>query len=268
MKLERYNQIAIAVLATSALVGALAMIVALLWPPPNGGGGSGVIVDPTARVEDAPPQNLVFCPPIVDPTGAIEYVAVGAVVATDSKLDPILVASQARSRYDGEYFGSCEIGGYGAATRVFNVVVRDRATNEQRLLLAEPGLVVSVTVPAADCAAGQGPAPCGSLLWRIRPADTNGDGAINGLDAIVAYVSDLNARALQAVTPADATVLAVRWSAASARWYMQVRRDENRDGRYSDEDGAELLETDAAAPAMARPLVAAPIAASLLAMIR
>jgi hypothetical protein len=70
------------------------------------------------------------------------------------------------------------------------------------------------------------------------------------------------------VTPADETVLASQWSAASGRWYFQVRRDENQDGRYSDEDGAEVLETDAAAPAMGRPLVDAQIAASLLATVR
>jgi hypothetical protein len=47
-----------------------------------------------------------------------------------------------------------------------------------------------------------------------------------------------------------------------------VRRDANQDGRYSDEDGAEVLETGAAAPAMGRPLVDAQIAARLLAMVR
>jgi hypothetical protein len=267
MKLERYNQIAFALLATAAFLGAAVMGASIVWPRSDGR-GPGVIVDPAARTEDTPPQNLVFCPPIVEPTGAHEYVAVGAVVATDASLDPVLSASQARSRYDGNSFGSCDIGGYGGATRVFNVVVRDRATNEQHLLLAEPGLVVSVEVPAADCAAGEGPAPCGTLLWRLRPADTNGDGTINHLDAIVAYASALGALALEPLTPPDATLLASQWSAASARWYFQVRRDANQDGRYSNEDGAEVLETDTTAPAMGRLLVDPQIAASLLATVR
>jgi hypothetical protein len=47
-----------------------------------------------------------------------------------------------------------------------------------------------------------------------------------------------------------------------------VRRDENTDGRYSDEDGAEVIETDAAAPAIGQPVVAAQVRADLLAMLR
>ena len=268
MKLERYNQIVFAVLATGAVVGAVALAAFVFWVSLERDIRAGVVVDPTARVDDAPPQNLVFCPPIVESTGAYEYVAVGAVVATDASRDPSLLGSVARQSYYGELLTNCNIGGYGGATRVFNVVVRDRATNEQRLLLAEPGLVVSVEVPTDKCAAGEGPAPCGLLLWRLRPADTNGDGAINNLDATVAYVSDLNARALQAVTPADATELASQWSAKNERWYFQIRRDANQDGRYSEEDGAEVLETDAAAPGMGRPIVDPQIAASLLAAAR
>ena len=266
MKLERYNHIRFALLGTGAFVGVTALA---LWAsldrdirPP------GVIVDPAARNADVPPQNLVFCPPIVESTGAYEYVAVGAVVATGASSDPVLFDRSVRQSSYGEFFASCNIGGYGRATRVFNVVVRDRAANEQRLLLAEPGLVVSLDVPTEKCVSGEGPAPCGSLLWRLRPADTNGDGAINNLDALVAYVSGPDARALQPVTPADATMLASQWSATSGRWYFQIRRDENQDGRYSDEDGTELLETDAAAPAMGRPFVQPQIAARLLAAVR
>jgi hypothetical protein len=265
VKLERYNQVAFALLATAAFIGGVAITAIAVWPHRGADAGPGVVLDAGTRDEPPPPQHLVFCTPIVDVAGMHEYVAVGAVVASDASLDPVLQMN--RARYDKIGFNGCDLRGYGGAARIFNVVVRDRATNEQRLLLQRPGLIVGVEVPTADCARGEGPAPCGAMLWQIRAADTNGDGTLNDLDALVAYVSDLDAAALVAVTPVDATVVAAQWSAASASWYFQVRRDANADGRYSDEDGVELLETATASPAMARPLIDQQILASLRAVL-
>ncbi len=265
MKLDQYNRIVIALVGTAALLGAAVFVGIFLWPEGGSDVRPGVIVDVDAD-QEKPAQNLVLCPPVVVPDGTHQYIAVGAVVATDATLDPVLGASLARSKYSGSV--GCEIRGYGGANRIFNVVVRDIETNEQRLLLPSPGLVGSFDVPDPKCAAGEGAAPCGLLLWRIRASDTNGDGTINDSDAQIAYVSDLTARALHPLTPPDATVLLTQWSPIDAKWHFQIRRDANADGRYSEEDGAELLEAETTVSAQARPIVDPQILESLLRVVR
>lgn len=62
-------------------------------------------------------------------------------------------------------------------------------TQEERPLLAKPARVVSLIVPDEKCKEGAGQLPCGTLLWTLRPTDTNKDGTIDYKDAAVAYLS-------------------------------------------------------------------------------
>jgi hypothetical protein len=73
--------------------------------------------------------------------------------------------------------------GLSAETRVFNVIVRTLSSNAQRLLLDHPAQVSAVALPAAKCAQGEGPVPCGRMLWQIRvQRDTNKDGKLSDED--------------------------------------------------------------------------------------
>ena len=119
--------------------------------------------------------------------------------------------------------------------------MRNTSTNEQRLLLSQPAQVVSLSIPDAKCAAGEGDTPCGMLLWVIRDKDTNHDGVVNFKDADTLYASELSAKTLNRLSPADATVLDWTWDALSGEVLMQIRRDVNHDGEFSDADGSEVV---------------------------
>ncbi|MES2491042.1 MAG: hypothetical protein V4607_14740 [Pseudomonadota bacterium] len=251
MKLSRYNEVVIAIVGTSFLLGAvvLAGFLAVMARSPE---PSGVIVknDNTKPVV----QNLIFCPPETEASGKFQYIPVGIVVADDSKKDAVL-QSPKLSSYDSAGFSNCTISEYVGANRVFNVIVRNLATNAQTLLLKGPSQVVSVSLPSDKCSAGEGGTPCGHLLWKIRSEDTNHDGRINYSDALVAYESDLSGVSLKALTPPNATVITSQWIPKANKLQFQIRRDRNNDGYFTDEDGSELLETDANSPSSATAFV-------------
>jgi len=169
-----------------------------------------------------------------------------AVNASDADQDvrvKAIRAMSAESTYQSSYFDNCALDGYSGNSRTFNVVVRELGSNGQHLLLDHPGQVYSATLPSDKCAQGEGNTPCGRILWLIRSADTSKDGAIDGRDALMAYASDLDARQLVALSPPDASVLGTHWVVPTDKWQLQVRRDTNKDGVLSEEDGAELIET-------------------------
>jgi hypothetical protein len=248
VKLERYNQVVFALLGTGLLFGGLVLTVFLALSAVRSRPHPGVIVD--GRNVQRPLQNLVFCPPVTDETGTHQYIPVGVVVASDADQDAVLRMGRSSS-YKESYVGACNIHEHGGASRIFNVVVRNLRTGEQRLLLSRPGQIDSLRIPDARCALGEGESPCGVLLWKIRSEDTNKDGRINYDDALVAYISDLSAHALRPMTPAEATTITAKWTPKAGKWHFQIRRDANSDGRYTEEDGSELLEAGVETPARA-----------------
>lgn len=251
MRLDRYNQLVFALLGTVLLLGGVVLVgflaLSAMRPPPN----AGVIV--ATRDGRKPQQNLVFCPPVTDATGAYQYIPVGAVDAEDSDRDPMVRMSSLASKES--YFGGCAIDGYGGARRIFNVVVRDLKIGDQRLLLEKTSQIEGLKVPEDKCSLGEGSSPCGFLLWEIRSQDTNKDGRINGDDALTAYVSDLSALSLRPMTPSDATLLASQWTPVAGSWQFRIRRDANNDGHFTDEDGSELLEAKVMADATSQPVI-------------
>jgi len=252
VRLARYNEIVLALAGTAFLLGLAAMAGFLLLASVGSRPQPGIIVNP-AKVEK-PAQNLVFCPPLTEASGSFQYIPVGVVVASDARRNPVL--SQARiTSSASRSFSDCDIYRYGAASRTFNVVIRNMTTGEQRLLMDKPGQVASFELPAKKCSEGKGKTPCGSILWEIRTEDTNRDGTINEEDALVAFVSDLSASALKPLTSHDTTLLEAQWVPKAEKWQLQIRRDTNKDGRYTDEDGAELLETSTRSPSLAQPFL-------------
>jgi len=257
VRVARYNEVLFAVIGTIVLLGGVALgafaLVGLLGgrPPP------GLVVD--APGSKRPKQTLVACLGRTDPAGAFQYIPVGLVVASEADRDPVLaVRKYARS------FGDCDVFGRGDASRIVNAVVRDLETGDQKLALTEPGQVASLAVPESKCSEGEGDTPCDALLWELRTQDTNGDGRIDRNDALAAYVSGLSAGDLRRLTPANATVLRSRWIPKAGKWQFQVRADANGDGRFSEEDGSELLEADAVPTATeAKPVIDATIRESL-----
>jgi len=253
MKLARYNEIVVALAGTAFLLGLVVIAGFLLLAGSRSGDKPGVIVNPT-KVEK-PRQNLVFCPAMTEPTGAFQYIPVAVVVANDAGVDATLSPPKIIAAYSYRSSDGCGAYRYGGSSRTFNVVVRNLATGGQRLLLDHPGQIVRFELPTNKCNVGEGPTPCGTVLWEIRSEDTNRDGTINSDDALVAYVSSLDATKLTALTPSEATLLSVQWVAKKEKWQFQVRRDRNKDGKFTEEDGSDLLETSSRAPSKAQPFI-------------
>jgi hypothetical protein len=251
MKLARYNEIIFALAGTGVLLGLVAIALFLLFVGNRSGDKPGLLVNPT-KVEK-PRQNLVFCPALTEPTGTFQYIPVALVVADDASRD-VSLSPIAMSKYSSEGSG-CGSYQYGSGSRTFNVVIRNLATGDQRLLLDRPGQIVRIHLPTNKCSTGEGPSPCGTVLWEVRSEDTNRDGTINRDDALVAYVSDFGGTKLTALTPTDATVLSVQWISKMEKWQFQVRRDSNKDGKFTEEDGSDLLETSSRNPSQAQAFI-------------
>ncbi len=256
MTLRRYNEVVGAILLTLALLGALAGGVAFLVSLNSPKGQPpGVVVQTENKAK--PKQALVFCPPWVVENSEFEYFPVAAVVQDNADQNPTIspysISTSQGYASARTTSADCLYGGMIGYSRVFNVVIRGTAPGSERLLLAQPAQIESLTKPAPHCKEGQGDLPCGLLLWKIRPADSNQDGVINRADALVAYVSGLAGNDLRPITPPDATVLSSSWLSKSNRLVFVVQRDTNNDKKFSNEDGSAILETDASKPAGAVP---------------
>lgn len=199
--------------------------------------------------DDMPEQRVVFCTP--EFLGQFQYLPVAVVAGEDASDLPIIRSGGYK---DSGSRSSCSLERTWQSERIFNVIIRDMASGQQRLLLDNPGQVATFLVPDPDCAEGKGPVPCETIIWSIR-RDSNNDGRIDAKDLVHAHVSDLSSRHLQPITPADATVLSVYWSPQSEELLFRIRHDVNSDGKYSDEDGVEIVATSSSNPDMARPII-------------
>lgn len=246
MNLKRYNDWLIAVAGTLIAGSALVIISLELWrqhtynrPP------AGLIVDaPPGKPK--PTQVLSQCGAVFVPGTDFQYIPVAAVVTDDSgnnaSVSSLHQSSVSYDRAPGSLLTSCA-GHYSVPYSIFNVVIRNAVTREQRLLLKTPAQVSGLFAPDAHCAEPEATVPCATLFWLIRDHDTNGDGVVNSEDAVGLYVSDLVATTLHRVSPVDATVLDWRWSARSGELQILVRHDVDHSGKFTDKDGTELIAT-------------------------
>ncbi|MGH8443747.1 MAG: hypothetical protein ACREVL_00710 [Solimonas sp.] len=264
MKLSRYNEIMFALLGTLLLLGAILCGVLIAYAAMEKSPEQGLAIAPPKDGTPAPKRVLTFCSAVTEPGGAFEYIPVSAVVVQNADKAAFISSGESygRARYYYASLTDCRLDSSIGATRTFNVVVRDRKTSRQHLLLDKPGQIVTLHTPDPDQCPANGThrrdddgyhnrssaAPCGKLLWEIRLRDSNGDGRLDDEDALVAYSSDLSASSLQALTPEDATLLSSQWLPDADEWQFTVRRDSNHDGRFGAEDGTELLETRGSAP--------------------
>jgi hypothetical protein len=264
MTLQRYNQIAIAILSTLAFAGIAAIAVIAADNTFGKRDTQGISIGHSDRPKQK--ENLVLCLPEHVAGSDYEYFPVAAVVAADEHETPILASARVfKYEYDAAFAGYCGRSGYG---RIFNVAVKNIRTQEERLLLAKPAQVVSLIVPDEKCKEGAGQLPCGTLLWTLRPTDTNKDGTIDYKDAAVAYLSGESAVELTQLTPLDTTFLSARWIAEQRTLLLQIRRDTNKDGQFTEEDGSEVTAVSLDHPAMGTPALKGEILKTLSAVLQ
>jgi hypothetical protein len=218
MNLRRYNEILFAVVVTAAAV----LFVVHLWrfglhghhqqragAPGASSPASGSLAAAGAE------RSLAVCLPSFAPGNDWQYFPVAAVGGAPAAAAPSTPwttdVSQACHLADGSFQG------------IFDVLIRNGSTNEQRLLLGHPGQILDMTLPDAGCGSGVGPVPCNTIFWLIRDRDSNQDGVVDASDEKILYASDLAARSLSRVSPPDSSVLDWVWNARSGEVLLQVQ---------------------------------------------
>lgn len=268
MKLERYNQVLGAVFGTAVIAGGAALLAVILVAALfSGEKRSIVLYDPET---EPPPQELVFCTPVLVKASGIQLFPVAAVDAKDPESPRAFLSSPVSMSISDYASAGCGFGRYGRAGNLFNVVIRGPETAGERLLLEHPAQIESLHQPGPECEEGEGPLPCNLLHWEIRNRDSNGDGVIDAEDASIAFVSDINVSSLRSVTPPDAELIGYTWDPVHHVLIYQVRRDRNRDGKFDAADGIDLMELDldAGEKAVAQPILGDHVRRTLLAAIR
>src|SRR5579862_57627 len=188
MNLRRYNEMLFAVVVTAAAVALLVHLLRFgLHRHHEQRAGVTAAPAPPGRVS-APVgagRSLALCLPSFAPGTDWQYLpvaAVGAVSAAAASTPWTTNLSEACHLNDGSFQG------------IFDVVIRNSSTNEQRLLLGHPGQILDMTLPDAACGSGVGSVPCNTIFWLVRDRDTNQDGVVDARDETILYASDLAAR--------------------------------------------------------------------------
>jgi hypothetical protein len=218
MNLRRYNEILFAVVVTAA---AILFVVHLLRFGLHGHheGRAGVPGAPSPSSGGPAPagaeRSLALCLPSFAPGNDWQYfpvAAVGAVPAVAAPSTPWIT-----SLIEACHLPEASFQG------VFDVVIRNGSTNEQRLLLGHPGQILDMTLPDPGCGSSVGPVPCNTIFWLIRDRDSNQDGVVDARDETILYASDLAARSLSRLSPPGSSVLDWTWNARSGEVLLQVQ---------------------------------------------
>jgi len=217
MNLRRYNEILFAVVVTAA---AVVFVVHLLRFGLHGHRGerAGVPGAPSPPARSLAPagaeRSLALCLPSFAPGSDWQYfpvAAVGGVPAAAAASTPWITNLSEACHLEGSFQG------------VFDVVIRNSSTNEQRLLLGHPGQILDMTLPDPGCGSGVGAVPCNTIFWLVRNRDSNQDGGVHTGDEATLYASDLAARSLSRLSPPDSSVLDWTWNARSGEVLLQVQ---------------------------------------------
>src|ERR1700728_2224421 len=165
MNLRRYNEILFAVVITAA---AVVFVVRLLGfgshrhheertgitgaPSPSGG----------APAAAAAGRSLALCLPSFAPGSDWQYFPVAA-------LGGVPAAAVTSTPWTTHLRDSCDLPDC-SFQGIFDVVIRNSSTNEQRLLLGHHGQRLDMTLPDPACAsgAGAGSVSCNTIFWLIR----------------------------------------------------------------------------------------------------
>jgi hypothetical protein len=209
MNLRRYNEILFAVVATAAAVVSVVYLLrfGLHGPHEQRAGTSGAPLPSGSSLAPAGAEHsLALCLPSFAPGTDWQYFPVAAVGAVPAAAVP-------STPWTANLSEACHLA-EGSFQGIFDVVIRNSATNEQRLLLGHPGQILDMTLPEAGCGSNAGPVPCNTIFWLVRN---------RGSEETVLYASDLSARSLSRLSPPDSSVLDWVWNARSGEVLLQVR---------------------------------------------
>jgi hypothetical protein len=219
MNLRRYNEILFAVVVTAA---AVVFVVHLLRFGLHGHhhdervGAAGAPSSPSSSVAPAGAErSLALCLPSFAPGSDWQYFPVAAEGGAPA-------AAGLSTPWTTDVSQACHLG-EGSFQGVFDVVIRNGSTNEQRLLLGHPGQILDMTLPDPGCGSSVGPVPCNTIFWLVLDRDSNQGGGVDTRDETILYASDLAARSLSRLSPPDSSVLDWIWNARSGEVLLQVQ---------------------------------------------
>jgi hypothetical protein len=218
MNLRRYNEVLLAVVLTAALLALVLHLIQILWQHASHGSAehrSNASVQVALSPQSG--RSVALCLPSFAPGTDYQYFPAAAVRSAGE------IASGAETPWTSNLNEACHLP-EGASGGIFDVVIRNSATNEQRLVLNHPGQVLDMTLPDAACSSGAGSVPCGMVFWLLRDEDSNADGVVDARDNTILYVSDLSAKQLFRLSPKDTSVLDWVWNSRSGEVLMQIRR--------------------------------------------
>jgi len=267
MNIKRYNQILVAVLGTAGLLGAMGILLLIAVEYVREDREPRIVLEESANGEvDEIEQDLMFCSPTFVHGSAMQLIPVAVRSRNEDGEVRLRSGGLARSAAysKGSYYrGGCHLSQHMKSSQIFNVIARGAGTSSQRLLFTKPTQLAEFHMPHEACAERVGGLPCDMLLWLVRDRDSNGDGAIDDSDGLVAYHSDLKATALHAATPQEVSVVSFTWDTERNSLLYLVRIDQSGDGSFDEDDPTELLEFVIGTSAIASDFVAPAIRASL-----
>jgi hypothetical protein len=221
MNLRRYNEILFALVVTGALIVGIVHLIRFGMHGHHDQRSSKPTADSAgtgrAAATASGQRSLALCLPSFAVGTDYQYFPVATVHAASD-----VPAAGSSAPWTTNMSEACHLP-EGTSEGIFDVVIRNSATNEQRLLLGHPGQILDMTLPDPGCAGGAGSVPCNSIFWLVRDEDSNQDGVIDARDSTILYVSDLAARSLSRVSPKDSSVLDWTWNARSGEVLLQVQ---------------------------------------------
>jgi hypothetical protein len=160
-------------------------------------------------------RSLALCLPSFAPGSDWQYFPVAAVGGAPA-------AAGLSTPWTTDVSQACHLP-EGSFQGVFDVVIRNGSTNEQRLLLGHPGQILDMTLPDPSCGSSVGQVPCNTIFWLLRERDSNQDGVVDAREETILYASDLAARSLSRLSPPDSSVVDWVWNARSGEVLLQVQ---------------------------------------------
>jgi hypothetical protein len=218
MNLRRYNEILFAVVGTAAALAFMIHVARTGWQRHEEGRAPAVGATAPAGKAVAltgAERSLALCLPSFAPGTDWQYFPVAAVGGSAD-------VAGGGTPWTTNLSEACHLP-EGSSQGIFDVVVRNSSTNEQRLLLGHAGQILDMTLPDPGCGSGAGSVPCNTIFWLVRDRDSNQDGVIDARDETILYVSDLAARSLSRVSPPDSSVLDWIWNARAGEVLLQVQ---------------------------------------------
>ncbi len=157
--------------------------------------------------------------------------------------------------YSGGSYSSAGFGSFMGVRSVHwhNVIFYDKASGSCTLLLSTRAVISSFYWPQKR--ANGEPAQVDYLLFGVSDRDTNGDGFINGKDAVVLWMTNLAGRSPTRLTPEDAHAEEIDSDDGGRSLYIRVANDSDGDRQFTDRDERTLLRVDTAAPGLGTQMV-------------